>query len=207
MLGDLVKKDLAGECRAKSCELIWVVQGVKGGEVEGTIPRLIELAEVGRRQQRRRGGGGRRMDVKVNVFYTRAVTSRMTLSGLLGGGVDEVDGEVDAKYYYRPIAVHPNVVISPGRPKLANSLDYAITQACSLSHRPSGSESRMSDEANRRHSNLNFMTSGPGPKGVAVGVCGPRELGEEVGRIVDGVDPGRRERVGGVEVYEEVFGL
>ncbi|KAJ2919424.1 hypothetical protein MD484_g997, partial [Candolleomyces efflorescens] len=149
MLSDLVKKDLVGECRVKSCELIWVVQ------------------EVGRRQQRRRGGGGRRMEVKVNVFYTRAVTSRMTLSGLLGGAADEVEGEVDAKYYYRPIAIHPNVVVSPGRPKLANSLDYAITQACSLSHRSLGSESRMSDEDNRRHSNLNFMTSGPGPKGVA----------------------------------------
>ncbi|RXW24355.1 hypothetical protein EST38_g1470 [Candolleomyces aberdarensis] len=207
MLSDLVKKDLAGECRVKSCELVWVVTGVKGGEVEGTIPRLVELAEVGRRQQRRRGGGGSRMEVKVNVFYTRAVTSQISLSGLLGRGDDEDEGEVDAKYYYRPIAIHPNVVISPGRPKLAKSLDYAITQACSLSHGSSGMESRMSDDFNRRHSNLNFMAGGPGPKGVAVGVCGPRELGEDVGRTVTGVDPARRERVGGIEIYEEVFGL
>jgi ferric-chelate reductase len=39
-----------------------------------------------------------------------------------------------------------------------------------------------------------------------VGVCGPVGLADDVVAAVAGVDPVRRDQVGGVELFEEVFG-
>jgi ferric-chelate reductase len=39
--------------------------------------------------------------------------------------------------------------------------------------------------------------------GVLVGLCGPVGLRDEVVQIVGRVDPGKRDAVGGVEIYEE----
>ncbi|THG92869.1 hypothetical protein EW145_g8556 [Phellinidium pouzarii] len=43
----------------------------------------------------------------------------------------------------------------------------------------------------------------PGPSGVAVGVCGPPGLVEEVRKTARGVDWELRSACGGVEVHEE----
>ncbi|THH20581.1 hypothetical protein EW146_g795 [Bondarzewia mesenterica] len=44
------------------------------------------------------------------------------------------------------------------------------------------------------------------PSGIIVGVCGPVELGDEVGNAVGNMDWKKWREVGGVEAYEEVFG-
>lgn len=44
------------------------------------------------------------------------------------------------------------------------------------------------------------------PCGVIVGCCGPVELGDQANGAVGGLDWRRWREVGGVEVYEEVFG-
>lgn len=41
---------------------------------------------------------------------------------------------------------------------------------------------------------------------MIVGVCGPVGLADDVAAAVSGVDPLRRDQIGGVELHEEVFG-
>ena len=42
--------------------------------------------------------------------------------------------------------------------------------------------------------------------GLAVAVCGPREMADDAAAAVAGVDKLRAAQVGGVELVEEVFG-
>lgn len=77
--------------------------------------------------------------------------------------------------------------MTPGRPRIGKVLDSAIAKAVSL-----GSGRKEKDEE--------AIT------GLLVGVCGPVGLRDEVSRVVGSVEANRRDRVGGIEVYEEVFG-
>lgn len=77
--------------------------------------------------------------------------------------------------------VHPHLTLTPGRPKFKNVLNNAIDNA---------------------------LTGGPGKSnldvsGVAVGICGPASLGDEVVRSVGEIDASTRFRVGGIEIHEE----
>lgn len=42
--------------------------------------------------------------------------------------------------------------------------------------------------------------------GLIVGICGPVGMADEVATAVSGLDPLRRDQVGGVELHEEAFG-
>ncbi|KAG2004715.1 ferric reductase transmembrane component, variant 2 [Coprinopsis cinerea AmutBmut pab1-1] len=81
-----------------------------------------------------------------------------------------------------PIAFHPNFTLTPGRPKIGKALDSAIAKAVSLGPGRKGEEGIM---------------------GVAVGVCGPAGLGDDVVKAVAGIDAARRDQVGGIEIHEE----
>jgi ferric-chelate reductase len=76
----------------------------------------------------------------------------------------------------------PGVSLNPGRPRLSKVLDTVMTRVVTLG---SGEKD---EEA---------------PCGVFVGVCGPPGLRDEVAGVIREVDSGRRDRVGGVDVYEE----
>ncbi|KAG6837411.1 hypothetical protein H0H93_010029 [Arthromyces matolae] len=86
----------------------------------------------------------------------------------------------------RPAITHPNLTVTPGRPKVVKSLEAALARAVSLAEDPRDEE-RVS--------------------GMLVGVCGPVGLGDDVSRAVAAIDPARRDQVGGIEMHEEVFGL
>ncbi|KZT71970.1 hypothetical protein DAEQUDRAFT_723603 [Daedalea quercina L-15889] len=73
------------------------------------------------------------------------------------------------------------LTLSPGRPRLQKLLE-------SVADRTVGS------------GGMNGVT------GVVVGVCGPRALGDSVGKAVRDLDGKRRRAVKGVELHEEIFG-
>lgn len=83
-----------------------------------------------------------------------------------------------------PVAiVHPNLTLSPGRPNFKSILNKAVDSALGVST-VTGKDA--------------FWVSG-----LAVGICGPLSLGEQVVKSVGDIDSATRYRVGGVEVHEE----
>lgn len=191
ILQDLVAKDAVGECRLKYVELIWVVPSQ--ANLEGSVlPDLMELVDECDYNRSRHGNG--RMEVKVNISFTRAPTASCTgkFKGVLVSLAkaqslsSDMDLDLeDVDVSTRPVGVHPNVVVSPGRPRLGKALDTVMSRAAVLS--------AGDPEEEERH----------GMKGVVVGVCGPSELGAEVVKTVSAVDSSRRSQVGGIEVHEE----
>ncbi|KAJ3526997.1 hypothetical protein NMY22_g9947 [Coprinellus aureogranulatus] len=197
ILQDLVAKDAVGESRLKYVELIWVVPEQQ--HLDGSVlPELMELVDESDYNRSRNGHG--RLEVKVNISYTRAATPSGTAkfkrvlvslaksqssSSPMDMDLDLEDVDVST----RPVGVHPGVVVSPGRPKVGKALDNVMSRAAVLN--PGDPEN---EERN-------------GMKGVVVGVCGPSELGAEVVKAVAAVAGSRRDRVGGIEVHEETFGI
>jgi len=86
---------------------------------------------------------------------------------------------------HHPISLHPSLTLSPGRPRIGRALDAAIGKAVSLG----GQKEDL------------------GITGVAVGVCGPRGLADDVAKAVNAIEAARRDQAGGVEIHEEVFGV
>ncbi|KAF6760517.1 ferric reductase transmembrane component [Ephemerocybe angulata] len=83
-----------------------------------------------------------------------------------------------------PVAIfHPNLTLSPGRPNFKSILNKAVDSALGVST-VTGKDA--------------FWVSG-----LAVGICGPLSLGEQVVKSVGDIDSATRYRVGGVEVHEE----
>lgn len=80
---------------------------------------------------------------------------------------------------------HPKLTLSPGRPKVGQIIEGVM-----------GKIVRLGAGVKDHEKNT----------GVAVAVCGPIEMADEVNDQVAKLDEGRRDRVGGVEVIEEVFG-
>lgn len=190
ILQDLVAKDAIGECRLKYVELIWVVPEQKS--LEGSVLLdLMELVDECDYNRSRHGNG--RMEVKVNISFTRAPTASCTgrfkevlvaLANAQSSSYEDLDLE-DVDVSTRPVGVHPNIVVSPGRPRLGKALDNVMSKAAVLN---AGDPEE--DEVK-------------GMKGVVVGVCGPSELGAEVVKTVAAVDSSRRTQVGGIEIHEE----
>ncbi|TFK24120.1 ferric reductase transmembrane component [Coprinopsis marcescibilis] len=84
-----------------------------------------------------------------------------------------------------PITLHHNFTLTPGRPRIGRALDAAIMRAVSLGAGHKDSQ---------------------GITGLAVGVCGPTGLADDVVRAVSAVDSARKDQVGGIEIHEETFG-
>jgi len=79
---------------------------------------------------------------------------------------------------------HPNLTLNAGRPRIGKVLDSVISKAAGLGGGPKDSGSIM---------------------GILVAVCGPVALGDDVAKAVSAVDGKRRDSVGGIEIFEEVF--
>ncbi|KAF7324746.1 Ferric reductase transmembrane component 5 [Mycena kentingensis (nom. inval.)] len=86
------------------------------------------------------------------------------------------------KYLIDQISAQPWLALNPGRPGLVNAMEGLIGRATSGSPRSSVC-------------------------GLLVGVCGPMSLADDVRKSVNIVDPGLRDKIGGIEVAEETFGL
>ena len=84
----------------------------------------------------------------------------------------------------------PQLTITPGRPRIASVIDSAVDQARKL-FTPSGREHHASDRLS----------------GLLVGVCGPLGLVEDARKAVNSIEASRFQKVGGIEVVEETFGL
>ncbi|KDQ51898.1 hypothetical protein JAAARDRAFT_40722 [Jaapia argillacea MUCL 33604] len=76
--------------------------------------------------------------------------------------------------------------LSAGRPKIAKLLEAVLDCTLSIT--------------------FGSKTSRGCLAGIAVAVCGPPGLGEDVRQVVGSVDPRRRNAVRGVELHEEAFG-
>ncbi|OCH92445.1 hypothetical protein OBBRIDRAFT_452440 [Obba rivulosa] len=85
------------------------------------------------------------------------------------------------------LTLPPGMTLAPGRPPLPKLLGGTLDGTCALFR---GGRER----------------AGGALSGVFVGVCGPQSLGDEVGRAVMSLEKDRRERVGGVELHQEIFG-
>jgi hypothetical protein len=94
--------------------------------------------------------------VHVSVYYTRSSMS----------------ADPNKLYGYLP----PNVVLTPGRPKMTPIINSVIDQTCNTV---------------------------PNTTGFIVGVCGPVSLGDQVRSAVAEVSSERRDLVGGIELCEE----
>lgn len=80
---------------------------------------------------------------------------------------------------------HPKLTLSPGRPKVGKIIDGIMNKVVRLG-------AALRDEEN---------------SGVAVTVCGPTDMADEVNAEISQLDETRRDQVGGVEVLDEVFGF
>lgn len=90
--------------------------------------------------------------------------------------------------------------VSPGRPKLQNILNSVVDRACALFHRGLEDDGRRAKPAGR---SADSKRTGSRPAGVFVTVCGPQSMAEDLRRVVRSVDPDRRTRAGGVEMFDE----
>jgi predicted ferric reductase len=79
---------------------------------------------------------------------------------------------------------HPYLTLSAGRPRIGKALDTVISKAVGLTKGPK---------------DLGPIT------GIIVAVCGPAGLGDDVVQAVGAVEGKRRDAVGGIEIFEEVF--
>lgn len=176
---DLVQKDLRGESRLKSIELVWIVQDpcksdvstlrlrTDGFCVAMLIPLIPTFTDI--LSQRTYA------TIHISVHYTQAGNAQSALKTL------------SQKPLPKDLTLHA------GRPKLAQTLSSVIDQACALSLFKRGAP---------RKSGAGGINS-TGPCGVIVGVCGPGGLADDARSIVGAVDSKRRKQVGGVEIHEE----
>lgn len=72
---------------------------------------------------------------------------------------------------------HPGLSLSPGRPKVGSMLEATIVRVLA-------------------------ELKGTG-SGLAVAVCGPTSLADDVANQVSRIDPRRRDEIGGIEIHEE----
>lgn len=100
--------------------------------------------------------------VRISVFYTRAAI-----------------GKFPFPPNFFPL---PGLTLSPGRPRISNVIEAAISRAVSL-----GAGAKDSERIT----------------GMIVPVCGPVGLADDVSNAVAKVDPLRRDQVGGIELHEE----
>jgi ferric-chelate reductase len=77
---------------------------------------------------------------------------------------------------------HHRLTLAPGRPHLSKVLDDAVSRAVEL-----GSDFKVDEKIT----------------GMAVAVCGPTGLADDVAKAVNGVKAIRRDQVGGIEIHEE----
>lgn len=90
-----------------------------------------------------------------------------------------------------PGALPAGLTLAPGRPRLIKFVEHALARAVVLG---GNGALRAKDESARALA------------GLAVAVCGPREMADDAAAAVGGVDALRAAQVGGVELVEEVFG-
>jgi len=206
---DLVQKDLQGASRVKIIELIWIVPDPAClAPVLPTLSMLVQQSVF--------------TPLRISVFYTRAPTGKQPAFfaeasaspfavSALGGSLSSpshppscsaaaqsqaLRQSISQALSAKPLnlsSTHPSIyfppglTLAPGNPRLLKFLEHAITRTITLGH------SNPKDEA------LNLT-------GLIVGVCGPVGMVDEVAAAVSGLDPLRRDQVGGVELHEEVFG-
>lgn len=89
--------------------------------------------------------------------------------------------------------------VTPGRPKLQSTLNSVVDRACALFHR--GTEGGGRGKGPR--TGPDGKSEGGRPSGVFVTVCGPQGLAEDVRKAVRAVEPDRRKRAGGIELFDE----
>jgi ferric-chelate reductase len=207
---DLVQKDLKGASRVKTIELIWIVPDPAClAPVLPTLSMLVQQSVF--------------TPLRISVFYTRAPTGKQPAffaeASASPFAVSALGESLSSPPYPPPcsaaaqsqalrqsisqalcvkplnpsspthqsIYFPPGLTLAPGKPRLVKFLEHAITSTVTLGH------SNPKDEA------LNLT-------GLIVGVCGPVGMVDEVAAAVSGLDPLRRDQVGGVELHEEVFG-
>ena len=186
VIQDLIKKDLKGESRVKSIDLVWSVPDP--ANLSPLLPLLSSLIQE-----------SLYTPFRVCVFYTRAPTgkqppffTRTLLDDLFPGQYQcppprspQPPGLNRNQSIRTPPGLPPGITLSPGRPKFAKIFEDAIAHAVAL-----GSGAKDDEPIT----------------GVVVGVCGPVNLADDVSKAVSAIDPVRRDQVGGVEICEEVFG-
>ena len=78
--------------------------------------------------------------------------------------------------------IHPRLTLDPGRPEFSKVLNNAVSRAVRLNSGVRNDEKI---------------------KGLAVAVCGPTGLADDVVKAVNNVEAERRDQVGGIEIHEE----
>ena len=201
---DLVLKDLAGQSRVKVIELVWTVP-----DPSCLVPLLPTLTALIHQSVF--------TPLRISVFYTRAptgiqpaffahsdapaVVASTPTPGMgrkLGrmpsgrrpaplhlGSESTLPQVHDKSQVSSPAYFPPGLTLAPGRPRLSKIFESAVQRAVSLGAGVKDDE-RIT--------------------GMVVGVCGPVGLADDVAQAVSGVDPTRRDQVGGIEICEEVFG-
>ena len=202
VIQDLVQKDLRGASRLKIIELIWIVPDPAClAPVLPTLSMLVQQSVF--------------TPLRISVFYTRAPTGKQpaffvaasagpfAASGVEGSPFSPSHapppGSAAAQSQRRslvppnlssvqqPTHFPPGLTLAPGKPRLLKFFEHAINRAVTLGH------SNPKDEV------LSLT-------GLIVSVCGPVSMADDIATAVSGIDPVRRDQVGGVEVHEEVFG-
>ncbi|KAF6760556.1 ferric reductase transmembrane component [Ephemerocybe angulata] len=160
MMEELLVKDRRHESRLKYIELVWVVPDP--ASVTPLVPLFTSLIQQ-----------SHYCILRISIHYTKALTEKVP-----------VYERVEAEPCTSITIDHPNLTLSPGRPRFKNIMNNAIGNAMGLG----------------------TAKEALGVSGVVVGVCGPISLGEQVVRSVGEIESATKSRVGGIEIHEETFG-
>ena len=201
---DLVQKDLCGASRVKTIELIWIVPNPAClVPILPTLSMLVQQSVF--------------TPLRISIFYTRAPTGKQPAFFAAASASPFAESELGrspsspshlpppsaaaqaqsqrlsaqtlnlSSSAQQPTYFPPGLTLAPGKPRLLKFLEQVINHTVNMG------QSNHNDEA------LSLT-------GVIVGVCGPVGLADDVAAAVSGVDPLRRDQIGGVELHEEVFG-
>ncbi|KIP02275.1 hypothetical protein PHLGIDRAFT_96160 [Phlebiopsis gigantea 11061_1 CR5-6] len=173
---DLLQKDRDGRSRLKCIELVWSVQ-----DPSAILPLLHHFSFLLAQSNSKLYY----TSLQISVSYTRCFANPPP--------------HVVKVLQHLPAGLR----VSPGRPKLQNILNSVVDRACALFHRGLEDDGRRAKPAGR---SADSKRAGSRPAGVFVTVCGPQSMAEDLRRVVRSVDPDRRKRAGGVEMFDEVFG-
>ncbi|KAF5354132.1 hypothetical protein D9756_007100 [Leucocoprinus leucothites] len=205
---DLVDKDLKGKSRVKAVELIWTVP-----DPSAVVPLIPTLASLINQSVF--------TPLRISVHYTRAshtIPTVPSIPGLtLAPGRPRINKIIDyAVTKALSVGAHFDTAdIHRSDTLVSEKSGKGGQKGMGRSHssRRDGVVFEKDPRKLQVDVEMEEVITGRREKediqeitGVIVGVCGPVELAKDVVDAVGGVDGDKRNRVGGIEVHEEVFG-
>lgn len=182
----LQSKALLGLVRARSIDLVWIVQSE--ASLLAFMPYLAPLLTS--------SSSSNKTSTKLNPYHLPTSSSTSSTASYKALKINLhifITRPSSQSVYHDPstfiIPVHERLHIHTGRPNLHDIVNAKVEEAAMEARRFVGKGVQVN------------------PCGVGIGACGPGGLVRSLKNVVGGLEAGRINEVGGVEVVEETFGV